>query len=61
MKINKGAKIGIALEMLALVIMIIIALLNKPIPSVVSWIFVAGLVLALLGSLIALSKRNNKI
>ena len=61
MKINKGAKIGIALEMLALVIMIIIALLNKPIPSVVSWIFVEGLVLALLGSLIALSKRNNKI
>ena len=60
MKINKGAKVGIMIEIIALVIMILLALFNKTIPSVISWILVVGLVIALSGTLVALSKRNDK-
>lgn len=60
MKINKGAKVGIVIEIIALVIMIILALFNKTIPSILSWIFVVGLVIALAGTLVALSKRYHK-
>ena len=60
MKINKGAKVGIMIEIIALVIMILLALYNKTIPSVLSWIFVVGLVIALAGILVALSKRKDK-
>lgn len=60
MKINKGTKVGIMIEIIALVIMILLALFNKTIPSVLSWIFVVGLVIALSGTLVALSKRNDK-
>lgn len=60
MKINKGAKVGIVIEIIALVIMILLALFNKTIPSILSWIFVVGLVITLAGTLVALSKRNDK-
>ncbi|WP_129723860.1 MULTISPECIES: hypothetical protein [Clostridia] len=60
MKINKNAKVGIMIEIVALVIMILLALFNKTIPSVLSWIFVVGLVIALFGALVDLSKRRNK-
>ncbi|MDD4550113.1 MAG: hypothetical protein PHT79_10195 [Syntrophomonadaceae bacterium] len=60
MKINKGAKVGIMIEIIALVFMILLALFNKTIPSVLSWIFVVGLVIALAGTLVALSKRKDK-
>ncbi|WMM25220.1 hypothetical protein RBU61_00750 [Tissierella sp. MB52-C2] len=60
MKINKGAKVGIMIEIIVLVIMIFLALFNKTIPSVLSWIFVVGLVIALSGTLVTLSKRNDK-
>lgn len=56
MKVSKGAKVGIMIEIIALVIMILLALYNKTIPSVLSWIFVVGLVIALVGTLAALSK-----
>jgi nitrate/nitrite transporter NarK len=60
MKINKGAKIGIMVEIIVLVIMILLMLFNKTIPSVLSWIFIIGLAIALVGTLFELSKRNNK-
>jgi nitrate/nitrite transporter NarK len=60
MKINKGAKIGIMIEIIVLVIMILLMLFSKTIPSVLSWIFIIGLVIALVGTLFELSKRNNK-
>lgn len=60
MKINKGAKVGIMIEIIALVIIVLLALFNKTIPSVLSWIFVVGLVLALSGTLVVLSKKNDK-
>ena len=58
MKINKGTKVGIMIEIIALVIMILLALFNKTIPSVLSWIFVVGLVIALSGTLVALLKKE---
>lgn len=61
MEIGKVAKVGIAIEIFALIIMILLALFNKTIPSILSWIFVVGLVIALYGTLGTLSKRNNKI
>ena len=61
MKINKGAKVGIIIQIIALAIMIILVLFNKTIPSVLSWFFVVGLMIALSGTLVALSKRNKKI
>ena len=60
MKISKGAKVGITIEIIALVIMILLMVFNKTIPSVLSWIFFIGLVIALAGTLFELSKRNNK-
>jgi nitrate/nitrite transporter NarK len=60
MKINKGAKIGIMVEIIVLVIMILLMLFGKTIPSVLSWIFIIGLAIALVGTLFELSKRNNK-
>lgn len=60
MKINKGARVGIIIEVIALVIMILLALFNKTIPSALSWIFVVGVVIALSGTLVALSKRSDK-
>ena len=58
MKINKGAKVGIIIEIIALVIMILLMLFNKTNPSVLSWIFVIGLVISLVGTLLEVSKRN---
>jgi hypothetical protein len=60
MKINKGAKVGVIIEIIAMVIMILLMLFIKTIPSVLSWIFVIGLMIALVGTLFELSKRNNK-
>lgn len=61
MNINKGAKVGIVIEIIALVIMILTAIFNKTIPSAVSWIFTIGLAIALTGTMVDLSKNNNKI
>ena len=60
MNINKGAKVGIMIEIIALVIMFLLALFNKTIPSLLSWIFVVGLVIAMAGTLVVLSKRNDR-
>ena len=58
MEINKGAKVGIMIEIIALVIIILPALFNKTIPSVLSWIFVVGLVIALYGTINNLIKKE---
>ncbi|MCW3491709.1 hypothetical protein [Dethiobacter alkaliphilus] len=60
MKINRGAKTGIMIEIVAFVIMMLLVLLNKPIPNIVFWIFVLGLVIALAGTLAAYSERVTK-
>lgn len=60
MKMIKATKIGIMIEIFALVIMILLALFNKIIPSILSWVFVIGLVIALAGTFVSLSKRSNR-
>lgn len=58
-KINKGAKIGIIIEIIAIAIMIGLVLFNKIIPSLIVWIFTVGLVIALISSLLFIKKSNN--
>lgn len=57
MEINKGAKVGIMIQIVALMTMILLVIFNKIIPSVLMWVFSVGLVIALTGSLITLSKK----
>ncbi|WIV10559.1 hypothetical protein [Proteiniborus sp. MB09-C3] len=55
-RINKGAKIGLMIEMFAGIIMAILVIVNKPIPTVVAWLFGVGVVIALASSLKELKK-----
>jgi hypothetical protein len=57
MEICKSAKVGITIEIIALVIMILLVLLNKTIPNILVWIFSIGLVIALGGSLLEVYKK----
>ncbi|WP_287824669.1 hypothetical protein [Clostridium sp.] len=61
MNINMGAKGGIMIEIIALVTIILITIFNKTIPSLLSWSFVIGLAIALAGTLVDMTKKNNKI
>ncbi|MCR1899926.1 hypothetical protein NSA47_13185 [Irregularibacter muris] len=58
MKINKGTKVGIIIEIIAIIIMLLLALFNKTVPSIIVWIFSIGMLIALGGSLIELSKNK---
>lgn len=51
---NKGARVGVLIATVALVIMVILAILEKTIPPILSWVFVGGLVLTFVGMAIAL-------
>jgi hypothetical protein len=55
-RISKGAKIGLIIEIIAGIIMAILVIANKPIPTVVAWLFGIGLVIALACSLKELKK-----
>ena len=58
MKINKGSKIGIIIQIVALVTMLLLVAFNKIIPSVLAWVFSVGTIIALVGSLMELSKNK---
>ncbi|RBP64401.1 hypothetical protein DES36_10813 [Alkalibaculum bacchi] len=60
MAINKGARIGITIQVIALGIIILLVIFNKVIPSILSWIFGIGVAIALVGTLFELSKKNIK-
>ena len=55
-RISKGAKIGLIIEIIAGIIMAILVIVNKPVPTVVAWLFGIGLVIALACSLKELKK-----
>lgn len=57
-EINKGAKTGILIEIIAGIIMAALVIASKPIPTLVAWLFVVGLIIALVSSFIALKKEN---
>jgi uncharacterized membrane protein YgdD (TMEM256/DUF423 family) len=61
MKIGKVTKVGIIIQIMALVTMLVLVLLNKTVPSLLSWIFLVGLVIVMSGSLVTLSIRNQAI
>ena len=61
MKIGKVTKVGIIIQIMALVTMLVLVLLIKTVPSLLSWIFLVGLVIVMSGSLVTLSKRNQAI
>jgi len=61
MKIGKVTKVGIIIQIMALVTMLVLVLFNKTVPSLLSWIFLVGLVIVMSGSLVTLSKRNQAI
>lgn len=61
MKIGKVTKVGIIIQIMALVTMLVLVLLNKIVPSLLSWIFLVGLLIVMSGSLVTLSKRNQAI
>ena len=61
MKINKGAKIGAIIQIVALITMIILIISNMIIPSVLMWVFNTGLAISLIGSVIVLCKNKRKM
>lgn len=60
MKINKRSRIGILIQIIAFVTMLILVAFNKIIPSVLMWVFSVGTIIALIASLMELSKSKNK-
>lgn len=60
MGINRGLMYGILLEGGALFIMVILALLDIPIPDILSYIFVLGLIMVMVGSVITIAKGSKK-
>ena len=57
-RINKGAKIGLMVEMVAGMIMAILLIVNKPIPTIVAWLFGIGMVIVLASSLKELKSKE---
>lgn len=55
-KISKGAKIGLLIELISGIIMAILIITSKPVPTVVAWLFVVGLIITLAYSLMELKK-----
>lgn len=56
--ISKVTKVGFLIQCIGAITMMILILLNKPVPDVVMWIFSIGLVITLISALFA--KKNNK-
>jgi hypothetical protein len=55
-KFNNGAKTGLMIELIAGIVMAIFVLIEKPIPDLVAWIFIAGLIITLISAFIV--KKN---
>lgn len=48
-KLSKSGKIGLAIEVIAGLIMVVLLFCHQPIPDVVLWIYIIGVVIALSG------------
>lgn len=55
--INKGATIGLLIEIVALIVMGVLMLNNQIIPSILTWIFGFGLIISLGSTFISLQKK----
>ena len=58
MKINKRSRTGIIIQIVAIITMVLLVLFNRAIPSVLVWVLNAGIIIALVGALMELSKRK---
>jgi uncharacterized membrane protein len=57
-KLSKSGKIGLAIELIACLIMVVLVFCNQPIPDVILWIYIAGVVITLSGLFI--HKKDDK-
>ena len=55
-KLSSNAKIGLIMEVIAGISMIVLVLLDKPIPDLIAWIFFVGLIIAIVPDLLRLKK-----
>jgi hypothetical protein len=53
---NKGVKTGLMIELIAGIVMAILIIIENPIPDLVAWIFIVGLIITLVSLFIA--KKN---
>jgi hypothetical protein len=51
-KFNNGTKIGLIMELAAIVIMIAMVIMNKQIPDVIVGIFISGMVVAIFSAFV---------
>ena len=51
-KIGKGAKVGLLIEMIAGIIIATLIVVSRPIPDIVVWIFMLGMIATLFSSLV---------
>ena len=58
MKINKRSRTGIIIQIVAIITMVLLVLFNRVILSVLVWVFNAGIIIALVGALMQLSKHK---
>lgn len=49
---NKGVKTGLMIELIAGIVMVILVLIESPIPDLVAWVFTVGLIITLVSSFI---------
>ncbi|OYO51109.1 hypothetical protein C8E03_102396 [Lachnotalea glycerini] len=59
MQINKGSKIGIILEAVAMMIGFVFVIRCWPIPDFVMWIFAGGGIIAITSALETMLRRTN--
>ncbi len=55
-KICKGAKVGLLIELIAGLIMVVLIVAGKPIPDLLAWIFVVGMICVISFSVIQLQR-----
>lgn len=60
-KLSKNGKIGLAIELIAGLIIVVLVFCNQPIPDVVLWIYIVGVVIALSGLFIHKKDKINKV
>lgn len=58
MQISKGAKIGIILEGVAMIIGFVFIVFKQPIPDFVMWVFVGGVIVAMAATLETMSRKD---
>jgi ABC-type nickel/cobalt efflux system permease component RcnA len=59
--INKISRVGFLLQCIGLLTIMLLILLNKPVPDVIMWIFSIGLVITLISVVFTKKNKNGNI